>query len=592
MRILVVIALLVFAALSVSCSDDREIQTPISPEDQSEIGLLDVSRGTAHWEWHQIQFSEELYSIASSELGYNIGASSGTTKFSGDGRTWFTGGWNGSTDYLAVTSLDEVYVAVGTGPVCSIRGYAIGGNPRTNQLDTLRALTWSGKVAVGVGDAGELVTTPDGLDWQRHSPICEADLYAVVWTGDSFVCGGENGVIYESTDGVEWLAVNSPIETLISGLTNTDSDLYAVTTSGEVWHKHGYNWNEEYRDERVTFRGIDNYKTKMFAIGDDACLVEKNEFGKWKRWRVDIDCNFRAVTSYDRIAIVGSNRVIIVSSDGVSWEERPAFPPFDLYGIASNGETFVAVGRHGIIQSVDGSDWLQVRYVEYEGLYTVCWANDHYVAGGSSGLVLTSRNGTDWETRATPLYGDLWSTHWTGSEIMIGGDDGKLLISDDYLAWEEITLPSTGALFGIAQSPTEMVAVTTEGKACVSLDGRDWTVTDSGSRLAGVIWTGSHFVSLRNSSVSRSPDGTHWTSFEIAGAVGLRGIGYLNNRVYVTSYKGKIFYSDNIVDWYREESGFEWTEFNLRTSLSLNEIRVIGDDVFIVGDEGVILQRK
>ncbi len=581
---------LVIAALSLSCSDEQSPQTPLSSGDPSNEGQPEVTRGTEHWNWHQIPFSEELYAIAGSEQGYNIGGSSGVTKFSSDGRTWFTGSWNGSVDYLSVTSLGDVYVAVGTGPYCSIRSNTTGGNAMTGQLETLRAVTWSGFEAVAVGNAGELVTTPDGRNWQRHTPITEADLYAITWAGDRFVCGGENGVIYRSINGVDWSAQESPIKSTITGLAQTVSGLYAVTEAGGVWRKFAKSWKRKYSDERSALRGITGFGEMVIAVGDDACLVEKNRSGDWKRWSLDIDSDFRAVTAYDRIAVVGSNRLLMVSSDGLSWEERPAFPPHDLYGMSSNGNTLVAVGEHGIIRSTDGSDWQQTRYVKYEGIYTVLWAGDHYLACGKDGLVLTSPDGTDWQQRNSPRNDDLWSTHWTGSKILIGGDGGKLLVTTDYVDWEEISFPSSGAIFGFAQSPAKLVAVTTDGKACVSTDGRSWTATHSGARFDGVVWTGSSFVGLRNSSVSRSPDGTNWRSFKIAGVQGLRGIGFWNNRVYVTSYRGKILWSENLVNWYSEESGFEWTEYNLNTSLSLNAFEVCGDEAFIVGDGGVILQ--
>lgn len=579
--------LLIVLASLLACSEEPPSSIPIIGSDDPII-----FRGSENWDWFQYPYDQDFRAISSSEIGFIIGGGSVLTMYSGDGRSWYTNTHNGSESFLAADILGGFYLAVGGGPHGIFKGHNTLGFSITNQQETLRALACSDHIAVAVGDAGELVTSTDGRTWQRHSPIANVGLFSIVWTEENFVAGGENGSLFSSTDGEFWSVQESPIQTRISGLAATDSGLYAVTLSGGVWRKFESDWIQVFQDTGVALRGVVGYGGNVVAIGDSASLVSSTADGHWNRWQLDLDTDFRGITARERLVVIGSNNVLIVSADGKEWEERPSFPPNDLRDIASNGNSHVAVG-YGIVQSVNGSDWSVAREgAGIEWTNSVSWANDHYVACGSHGVVLTSPTGEAW-TEITHLDpGSLWSTHWTGSEVIIGGNSGKLWITMDYIHWEEVSCPSEGAVLGIAQSPAAIVAVTTSGHACVSTDGRNWTVTATEARFNDVIWTGLQFLALGNSSLLASLDGRNWSSHPLPGARALKAVGFDGHRVYVAEYGGRIFWSENIWEWYTEVSGFEYTEFNLTHSFSFHSFMFDGQNIFAVGDSGIILKRK
>jgi hypothetical protein len=588
MNRLIFILLLSTSLLFLSCSEDTRPQSP-EPESLD----LELIRGEQYWDWQQIPYEEELYGIASSDVDYIITGSKGMTKYSSDGRTWLTGTWNGSEDHLAASLLRDTYIAVGTGNRCFLKGPSVGiGDALTYQQDTLRTIACSNDIAVAIGDAGELVTTSNGMDWLRHEPIAQDNISAVTWTGDHFLCGGENGVVYESSDGIGWVVEDTTIQSGITGLASTMYGIYAVTEAGDVWRQGSGNWTRDYKGSGVPLRGITGYQSILIAVGDHSSVVISTGAGEWKRGTLDINSDFRGITASKYIAVIGSNRVILASRDGFVWEERPSFPPYDLMEIATNGENYVAVGRNGIIHSPNGIDWYNARFVEYDGINSVHWAGDHYVACGLYGLVLTSLDGEEWLERDFPEVINLWSTHWTGSEVIIGGRNGKLWITSNYLDWEEISLPATGSFSGIAQSPDKLLAVTTSGWICVRVDGIAWKVYCLGDRFEDIIWTGFEFKALKGNSIYRSGDGFYWQVVALPNITGMKSIAFNGWRTFIAGHDGLIYSSQNLQDWVNETSGFEMTDLNTTVSVDLLDIMVDGPDVFIVGNKGVILKRK
>ena len=73
---------------------------------------------------------------------------------------------------------------------------------------------------------------------------------------------------------------------------------------------------------------------------------------------------FVAVGTHD----TESKRVIITSSDGITWTSRTSGTPYELRGVTYANNTFVTVGSEGtILTSGDGTTWIQRTWTEHSG---------------------------------------------------------------------------------------------------------------------------------------------------------------------------------------------------------------------------------
>lgn len=120
---------------------------------------------------------------------------------------------------------------------------------------------------VGIGDAGRIVTSPDGTAWTSRSSGTIADLTDITWTGRRLVTVADSGIILTSDDGETWtrrssgLALNSHLEGVSF---QNEMNGYAVGLPGVITGTTdgGLTWN-------VSISGIEPYKhLQAIAYGD------------------------------------------------------------------------------------------------------------------------------------------------------------------------------------------------------------------------------------------------------------------------------------------------------------------------------------
>src|SRR5688500_19058323 len=62
----------------------------------------------------------------------------------------------------------------------------------------------TGTQFVAVGQAGVILTSPNGVDWTTRKSGTTIPLYSVTWTGTQLVSGGYGGDFFTSPDGITW----------------------------------------------------------------------------------------------------------------------------------------------------------------------------------------------------------------------------------------------------------------------------------------------------------------------------------------------------------------------------------------------------
>lgn len=137
-------------------------------------------------------------------------------------------------------------------------------------------------------------------------------------------------------------------------------------------------------------------------------------------------------------------RPIMVSPDGITWEDETPNPDFNVVGIAWDGTQTVAAGNfaNALNLSVRPNDgnWSAINYGTPSALADIVWDGTQFIAGGSGGLILTSPDAVVWTER------DLDTTVAVGNIVT----DGVLtmamagstpFVSTDGVTWVEGNSP-------------------------------------------------------------------------------------------------------------------------------------------------------
>jgi hypothetical protein len=205
-------------------------------------------------------------------------------------------------------------------------GYPVMDDVLTNQLN---AVTYSSvdDLFVAVGNAGTVITSPDGTTWTTRASGTTNTLYGVTYSSadDLFVAVGTLGTVLTSPDGTTWTTRTSGTTSILLRVTYSSTLFVAVGSIGTViTSPDGTTWTTQTSGTANELWGV------TYSPTDDLFVA------------------------------VGGIGTIITSPDGVTWTTRTSGTTNALNGVtySSADDLFVAVGEVGtIITSPDGMTW-------------------------------------------------------------------------------------------------------------------------------------------------------------------------------------------------------------------------------------------
>ncbi|MDD9268630.1 cadherin-like beta sandwich domain-containing protein [Paenibacillus sp. GCM10023248] len=278
------------------------------------------------------------------------------------------------------------------------------GNAVSGTTDDLVNVYYGNGLFVAVGNAGTILTSSDGITWDKKTLSGGDDLSAVVYSEGKWVIGGANGVIYTSTDPTivsSWqLAETDGVSSIIWNITvGGNGTLVAVaengeilysTDGGEIWHNDFTNAFGFYGVHYGTAKG----KSRYVAVGQTAEIQTSDDgVGGWE-WRdAGAGVNLYSITSGNDLFVAVGDTTLLTSPDGIDWSSLTwptEAPTGNLYSVAYAGNKFIAVGENGtVLTSLDGKTWDYESAGTIGYLLGVAGGHDRYVAVGEGGMIKT-----------------------------------------------------------------------------------------------------------------------------------------------------------------------------------------------------------
>ncbi len=263
---------------------------------------------------------------------------------------------------------------------------------------------------------------------------------------------------------------------------------------------------------------------------------------------------------------IGRDGVVKTSSDGVSWTTGSSSTHALLLNIVFGSNQFIAVGYDGtIVTSSDGMTWTEKSSGSINQLNAIAWNGNRYVVVGAAGSILSSVNGDTWTSEASGTPNELLDVIYNGNSFVAVGASGTILTSSDGRTWIQRTTDKTDDIRSIAWNGSIFVALGGEsscgdnGPKLISQDGITWTSTAWTKEyvfLNKVISNGNMFIaagcSLDSSgSIYSSTDGCNWSEFStsLSFVNAVYGMTYAKNMFVAVGYRGIILTSSEGSAW-------------------------------------------
>lgn len=388
------------------------------------------------------------------------------------------------------------------------------------QTDALMGIAYGNGSYVAVGGDG-IITSQDATNWIGSISDADAFLYGLRYINNMFVATGLEMVGAGGTGGWTGLGV------------------IMTSANGGYWTNSTTGTDDIIND--VTFGNGQWVAVGQGAIQGDGSVVTSTDGIHWTNSLRLTDTPFFAAVFANNLFVIagydadpaGPNGVIYVSSDGFHWTNCPsasASGGWAYNSIVVNNGHLVAVGGRVVANSQDGINWSTTFPSSFEAAGSVAYGNNHYVAVGRDGPVMTSPDGTNWNLQNTTGCINQAIGYCSSRFITVGcnssGLSGTIFTSPDGTNWlNSLALQEPGDSFDLFS-----VAFGT------NKSGSDLFVAVGGSSPgSGVILT--------------SLDGTAWTMQNAGAATGLNGVGEGNNRFVAVGNDGYITTSSDGVNW-------------------------------------------
>jgi hypothetical protein len=279
-------------------------------------------------------------------------------------------------------------------------------------------------VFVAVGDAGALISSPDGVTWTTRTSGVGGSLNDVAWGPGvdgvgTYVVVGNAGVILTSTNGLDWLSGSSPSSRDLRGVVHHIDRFFAVggdysAGAETLVSLDGNTWTRpDIPPLQHLLTGLASNGSTLVAIGNYRSDLQTFGAFTWAEgsgWQVRIDAGASGTTyaavaaGIPAFALIGSSTAA-TSKDAATWLPSAIVGVPPMHGLVYSALGWVAVGDGGIaLTAPDAFLWSSPHITPITAaLRGVTSSGGQYIAVGDTGVILSSLDGVTWTSIVPPL---------------------------------------------------------------------------------------------------------------------------------------------------------------------------------------------
>ncbi len=377
---------------------------------------------------------------------------------------------------------------------------------------------------------------------------------------------GSDGLIASARLLTSWRVERTPIVHNLRGIAWTGRRWVAVGDVGSILYQRAGRWSAVPNLPNSGLRGITARPGLVAAAGSDGVLLTSTDGGL--NWRSANSGTTRLLWGGVRVGpsllFSGQNSTIIRSQDGITWKpvstsplptENPIAPRPLLWQLAASDREIVAVGDFGaILDGTLASGLHGIRSPTDEILRGITVARGRWVAVGSGGTTLFSRDGRHWSSERSPATVDLRGVAWTGRRFVAVGDQSTVISSADGRHWRFDQSAMPCALLGVSHGAGRFVAVGGSGNVQVSRDGRHWRTVGRAARqdLYAIARGPRGFVAVgADATVLTSTAGVRWTVRAVPVRLNLHAVAWTGSQYLAGGDRGELLSSADGARWAR-----------------------------------------
>ncbi len=402
---------------------------------------------------------------------------------------------------------------------------------------TLANVAANGRRLVVVGSDGLIATATDPRHWTVEPAPVHHALRGVAWTGKRWVVVGDVGTILTRVAG-RWLAAPGIPAASLRAVTVAGGRVFAAGTAGalEQSTSAATAWQPAASGTANTLWGGTAVGPAVALAGVESTVVSDaaGAFGPVATFPKPTDSTeaprpflWQLASDGHKVVAVGDFGAILEGTlaGGLVGVKSPTEEI--LRGVAHAKGLWVAVGSGGVVLwSRDGVHWSEGTAPTTVDLRGVAHTPEGWVAVGDQGTVIYSTDGVHWQLGVSAMPCALLGVAKGGRGLVAVGGAGRVLLSNGGRRWRPAPRPTGQDLYAVTRGPGRFVAVGAGGSLLTSGRGERWVARRTGTELNlhTVFWTGDEYLAGGDRGiVLRSRDGTGWKRIPFPAFHSVRG---------------------------------------------------------------------
>lgn len=249
------------------------------------------------------------------------------------------------------------------------------------------------------------------------------------------------------------------------------------THSSLTWEKV-----ESHTDKHLLDVYYNNSNKRFYVAGHNGTVAFSKDDGiTWKSMNANSEYHlFGIATNEERIMVVGKSLILLSSKDGgLKWDEmHKGTKQLSFYDIAFGNDFWIAVGEgyRNVITVNNSNDKIEEHGVGTKSILKGIAFNENdnnWVVVGHEGVIFVSNdNGSSWKKENSRTTEDLLSVAFNGKRFVAVGTNGIILTSKNGSAWKKVQINNSSTFRSISCTDTHWLAITIDGKKEIIEDSK------------------------------------------------------------------------------------------------------------------------